>query len=56
MNFSGGGVCESTSRFHTASSASNRPASKPTRGSGVGTIASVSGATSGALIVTIAVS
>src|SRR5688500_3944429 len=34
-NFSGGGVLESTRRFHTASAASIFPARRPTRGSGI---------------------
>ena len=37
----GGGVCDSTCRFHEASPALNRPALSPTRGSGFGAVADV---------------
>src|SRR5690242_2157064 len=38
-NSRGGGVCDRTLRFQVASCALNRPALRPTRGSGVGGVA-----------------
>src|SRR5206468_3645810 len=36
LNFSEGGVCDRTRRFHTAVPGLSVPARKPTRGSGIG--------------------
>ena len=44
MNFSDGGVLETSRRFHAATPASNHPALRPTRGSGWGAETDMSGA------------
>src|SRR5262249_769138 len=49
VNFSDGGVFESTCRFQAASPASNFPARRPTRGSGLGAVVDMSPVGVGAL-------